>query len=252
MTFRNAEESHEHSLQTLNTLFEYDDFMMSVGTLIDLGCGSGLDLEWWATRFTRDDNPQPLNIRCTGVDTINTPSVIKRHSNLSYQQTDFENSLVTPNNAKYDVLWSHDSFQYCINPLQTLAQWRDIAEDGAMMVLSIPQTTNMDIRQLSFVQQNGCYYHHTLVSLMHMLAVTGWDCNAGFFLKRPDDDWIHAIVYKSEHEPMPVKTTTWYELGKKGLLPDTAVDSIQRHGYVRQQDLTLQWIDKSLSWMGRQ
>ena len=68
MTFRNDQERHEHSLQTLNTLAEYDDFMESIGTLVDLGCGTGLDLEWWATRTTREDAPQPLNIRCTGVD----------------------------------------------------------------------------------------------------------------------------------------------------------------------------------------
>jgi hypothetical protein len=36
MTFRNDEERHEHSLKTLNTLFEYDDFMESIGTLVDL------------------------------------------------------------------------------------------------------------------------------------------------------------------------------------------------------------------------
>ena len=30
MTFRNHDESHQHSLQTLNTLFEYDDFMESM------------------------------------------------------------------------------------------------------------------------------------------------------------------------------------------------------------------------------
>ena len=44
--FRNAEESHQHSLETLNQLYEYDDFMMSIGTLADIGCGDGKDLEW--------------------------------------------------------------------------------------------------------------------------------------------------------------------------------------------------------------
>jgi hypothetical protein len=85
-----------------------------------------------------------------------------------------------------------------------------------------------------------------------MLAVTGWDCNSGFFLKRPDDDYIHIIVYKSIHAPMSPTTTTWYDLIEKDLLPETAVASIKRHGVVRQQDLVLQWIDKSLSWMGQQ
>ena len=58
----NPAQSHAHSQQTLNALYEYDDFMESIATMVDLGCGTGLDLEWWATRTTRDDNPQPLNI----------------------------------------------------------------------------------------------------------------------------------------------------------------------------------------------
>ena len=60
--FAHPGDSHQHSLETLNQLYEYDDFMLSLRTMVDLGCGSGDDLAWWATRTTRDDNPQPLNI----------------------------------------------------------------------------------------------------------------------------------------------------------------------------------------------
>jgi SAM-dependent methyltransferase len=199
MTFRNNDESHAHSLQTLDTLFEYDDFMESVGTLVDLGCGPGLDLEWWATRTTRDDAPMPLNIRCTGIDTGLTPAVVKKYSNIVYQKIDFEHTENLPVKSKFDVLWCHDAFQYCINPIGTLAKWNAIAEAGGMLIMAVPQTTNMDIRQLSFTQATGCYYHHTVVSLMHMLAVNGWDCNSGFFLKHPDDEFIHVIAYKSNY-----------------------------------------------------
>jgi SAM-dependent methyltransferase len=252
MTFRNHEESHQHSLQTLNTLFEYDDFMESIGTLIDLGCGTGLDLEWWATRTTRDEVPVPLNIRCTGVDQGPAPAVVRKYSNIVYNILDFESTEKLSKKSKFDVLWCHDAFQYCINPLATLAKWNRIAEDGGMLIMAVPQTTNMDIRQLSFVQPSGCYYHHTVVSLMHMLAVNGWDCRSGFFQKKPNDNFIHVIAYKSDHAPMDPKTTTWYELVEKNLLPDTAAASVQRHGCVRQQDLVLSWIDKNLSWLGQQ
>jgi SAM-dependent methyltransferase len=252
MTFRNHEESHQHSLQTLNTLFEYDDFMESIGTLIDLGCGTGLDLEWWATRTTRDEAPIPLNIRCTGVDQGPAPAVVRKYSNIAYNILDFESTEKMSKKSKFDVLWCHDAFQYCINPLATLAKWNHIAEDGGMLIMAVPQTTNMDIRQLSFVQPSGCYYHHTVVSLMHMMAVNGWDCKSGFFLKKPNDDFVHVIAYKSDHAPMDPKTTTWYELAEKNLLPETAAESVQRHGHVRQQDLVLAWIDKSLSWLGQQ
>jgi len=252
MTFRNHDESHAHSLQTLDTLFEYDDFMESIGTLVDLGCGSGLDLEWWATRTTRDDIPIPLNIRCTGIDQGPAPAVVRKYANIVYNILDFESTEKMSKKSKFDVLWCHDDFQYCVNPLATLAKWNHIAEDGGMLIMAVPQTTNIDIRQLSFVQPSGCYYHHTVVSLIHMLAVNGWDCKSGFFLKKPNDDFVHVIAYKSDHAPMDPKTTTWYELAEKNLLPETAAASVQRHGYVRQQDLVLAWIDKSLSWLGQQ
>jgi len=68
MIFKTPEDSYTHSLRTLSALYEYDDFMMSIKTLADMGCGNGLDLEWWATRTMRDDSQEPLNIKCTGYD----------------------------------------------------------------------------------------------------------------------------------------------------------------------------------------
>jgi SAM-dependent methyltransferase len=251
MFFRNSEESHVHSLETLNWLYEHDDFMMSIGTMLDIGCGTGLDLEWWATRTTRDDVPAPLDIRCTGLDLVDTPQAAKKYPNVTYQRNDFEKQIHTSKNKKYDVLWCHDSFQYALNPLATLKLWHSIAAPNAMLVLILPQTTNIDYRKLSFIQPSGCYYHYTLVNLMHMLAVSGWDCNAGFFKKSATDPWLHAVVYKSDQDPMDLGTS-WYSLADTGLLPKTAVESINRHGFVNQNDLVLPWLDKNLTWYGQQ
>lgn len=252
MTFKNAEHSHAHSLETLNWLYEHDDFMMSIDTLIDLGCGSqGLDLEWWATRTTRDENPVPLNINCTGLDLLDEISVAKKYPNITYQRNDFEQNIFTLKKKKYDVLWCHDTFQYVINPLSTLKLWWDIAEPGAMLVLILPQTTNIKNRKMSFSQANSCYYHHSIVSLIHMLAVNGWDCESGFFKKSPTDSWLHAVVYKSDHAPMDPRTTSWYQLADLGLLPKSAAASVQRHGYLEQEDLVLPWLDKNLTWFGQ-
>jgi len=250
--FKNAEQSHAHSLQTLDTLFEYDDFMESIDTVVDLGCGSGLDLEWWATRTTRDDESTPLNIQCTGVDLNNRLSLTQKYSNIRYQQTNFENNISIKKHKPFDVLWCHDSFQYAINPLETLKHWWNIAADGAMLVLIIPQTTNFQQRQSAFSQSSGCYYHHTVVSLIHMMAVSGWDCRSGFFLKNPSDSWLHAIVYKSDVPPMDPQTTTWYDLVDHKLLPESADQCVMRHGELRQSELLVPWIDKSLMYLGQQ
>ena len=75
---------------------------------------------------------------------------------------------------------------------------------------------------------------------------------AGFFRKRVGTPWIDLAVYKSPIEPLDPKTTTWYDLAEKNLIPKSAQDSVERYGYVRQEDLVLPWLDKSLSWLGKQ
>lgn len=250
MTFRNAEESHAHSLTTLNMLYEYDDFMSSIGTVVDLGCGSGLDLEWWATRTTRDDAREPLNIDCIGVDLNPHLSIAKKYPNVTYQSVDFETQIHPKQKKLFDILWCHDAFQYALDPVGTLSRWWHIASPGAMLALIVPQTTNVQARKYQFVQESGCYYHHTMVSLIHMLSVSGWDCAAGFFKKKQNDPWLHAVVYKSNHEPQSPKTTSWYQLAEMGLLPESAVHGIKKLGLLRQEDLILPWLDKSLDHLG--
>jgi SAM-dependent methyltransferase len=249
--FKNAQESHAHSLRILNDLYEHDDFMESVGRVMDLGCGyEALDLQWWATRTTRDDEPTPLNIRCTGIDLLDNISREAKDANITYVRNDLETLQQIKHSQ--DILWCHDVFQYMINPLQCLANWRRLCAKDGMLVLVVPQTTNIEFSRQSFDQPSGCYYNHTMVSLIHMLAVSGWDCRSGFFLKNPTDPWLHAIVYNSNQTPSDPKTSTWYSLAEKGLLPASAEESINKYGYLRQHDLVLSWIDKSLSWMGHQ
>jgi hypothetical protein len=85
-----------------------------------------------------------------------------------------------------------------------------------------------------------------------MLSTAGWDCRAGFFKKNSHDPWLHAVVYKSSHEPMNPRTTTWYELADRKLLPESADACINRHGELRQQELMVPWLDKSLTHFGLQ
>lgn len=226
--------------------------MESIRTVVDLGCGKGLDLEWWATRTTRDETPLPLNIKCVGVDLLPELEIAKKYQNITYQSTDFETTVYPHKDTKFDILWCHDSFQYAINPLQTLSKWWHVASDGAMLALIVPQTTNIRHHKLAFTQESGTYYHYTIVNILHMLAVSGWDCRGGFFKKNARDPWIHAIVYKSNIAPMDPKTTSWFDLMEKQLLPESADTSIYKHGQIEQQDLVLPWLDHSLSYLGRQ
>lgn len=246
--FDAPEQSHEHSLQTLNLLYEYDDFMESIRTMADMGCGSGLDLEWWATRTKRGDAQTPLNIKSTGIDIEPRLPMAGKYPNIRYQSQDFEKPIVL-GAKKFDVLWCHDSFQFVIDPFRTLTQWRDAVDPDGMLVIIVPQTTNIEHRVQAFDQRDYCYWNWTMVSLIHVLAITGWDCAAGFFKKDPADPWLHAVVYRSEQEPLDPKVTRWYDLLEQGRLPESARLSIERHGYLRQRDLVLPWLDKSMHAM---
>lgn len=249
--FKNNDESHQHSLEVLNALGQYEDFMLSIKTLADIGCGAGKDLVWWATRTTNDDYATPLNIQCQGIDILDNLAIAKDYQNITYQKVDFESNIHPPHD-KFDVLWCHNSFQYAIDPIKTLSNWRNITSDGAMLAIMIQQTTNMHHKDLDFSQQDGCYYHHTIVSLIHMLAVTGWDCKSGFFKIDPVNNWIYAIVYKSNQEPKDLKTVRWYDLVEAKLLPESADKSVMARGFLHQRDLVLPWLDKSLQWLGAQ
>lgn len=235
--------SHAHSLKTLEAFYEFDDFMDSVRTVLDLGCGHGQDMLWWATRTSRDQQaPRPLNIRCTGVDLAERCA--SKHPNITYRSRDFETDMDLAG-KKFDILWCHDAFQYCHSPYQTLQRWRDKTNANGMLVLMVPQTTNFGQNRQDFRCLDGCLYHWTLVNLMYVLALTGWDCRTGFFLKTQDDPWLHAVVYKTDLPALPARSN-WYSLLETNLLPDSAVQSINKNGHVRQQDLVLPWIDKSL------
>lgn len=244
MPFGSAEESHDHSALMLNTLYEFDDFMSSVSTVADMGGGAGLDALWWSTRTVREDkpNPDPLNIKSTVIDIEETFDI--DHENVKFHRADYSSTGLKP--EQFDVIWSHDSFQYTLNPVETLKHWWELANPNAMLIIQVPQTTNIKHNRQDFISENFVYNHYTLVNLIHMLAVNGWDCNDGYFYKRINDPWIRLAVYKSDVKPMDPRTTTWYQLAETGLLPASAENSINQWGFLKQQDLELHWIDRSL------
>lgn len=239
--FQNPQASHEHSLKTLESISAYDDFMDGLSVICDMGCGHGLDISWWAnaTYVDDDNNTQKRNYKCFGVD-LDTSRVTNRPPNLRLLTSDFEtNQKIKP----IDLLWSHDSFRYATNPLGTLKLWNQQMSTNGMIVLMVPQMVNIVYNSPVVRTFPGSYFSYNITNLLYMLAVNGFDCKDGHFIKYPNDAWIHCVAYKSDIEPMDPKSTNWYDLANKGLLPDTADKCIEKYGYLRQELLQTHWLN---------
>jgi len=240
--FKHNQASHAHSRQTLDLLYGYDSFLDSLEVVADMGCGSGLDTDWWARLETRDDPPEPRNYLCYAVDQQPTlDSATRNLSNVVVLEKSFEEKILP---RKADLIWCHDAFQYVQNPLQTLRNWNAQMNEDGMLIIILRQNVTYEYNRLVTRGYNHSYFNHNLVSLVYMLAVNGFDCNDAYALKSDNDPWLHIAVYKSSVEPMDPGTTGWHDLAEHGLLNPSIVRSYTQYGYVRQEDIMFPWLDK--------
>jgi SAM-dependent methyltransferase len=240
--FKSAHDSHQHSLKILNLLYEYDDFMDSVGIVADMGCGAGMDTAWWAQTTTRDNPPIPHNYICMAVD--QNPERVEQSvrdlPNVRVISSNFE-VMCLPRTV--DLMWSHDSFQYAVNPVHTLGVWNQQMNTDGMLVISVPSTQGYEYNRFRSRGYTGCFHNYTVINLMYQLAVNGFDCRDGYFLKQANDPWINVVVYKNQ-PPLDYNNTSWWDLAENNLLPDSVIASLERYGHVRQEDLLVRWLDK--------
>ena len=240
--FKNAQESHQHSRDVLDMLYQYDTFMDSIEVVADMGCGAGLDIDWFARLTTRDDPPEPHNYVCYAVDrNINQiESDVLKNKNVVVLPGDFTDIFIP---RKLDLVWSHDSFQFSINPLKTLSHWNHMMNINGMLVLNVPIHTTYSYDRLQTRSFSGAFFTYNICNMMYMLATCGFDCRDCYIYAAPNYGWIHFCVYKN-YEPLDPAATTWFDLAEKGLISDSAMQSLNKWGHVRQEDLMFTWLDK--------
>ena len=250
-SFTSQEQAFQHSKKHILDLFyQYDDFMESIGRVVDLGCDTeALNMLWFANATTRDEQELPLNIKCVGQSDID--KLLVKHNSISFQKGAPE--LLSKTKKKFDILYCYDTLQFIVDPYQALRNWWNIANKDAMLVIAVKQTTNVEFNVLEYNTQMNYKHHYTVPILLYMLAVNGWDCKGGFFKKAIDDPWIYVVVYRSDIKPMNPQTTNLYNLIEDTeLLPDVAVKSIEKYGMIRQKDLVLPWLDSNNMDMAQQ
>lgn len=240
--FRNSIISHEHSLEILNVLYGYDSFLDNLTTIADMGCGTGLDTEWWAQLKTRDDPPEPRNYTVYAVD--NNPQMFDHNipfenSNVKFIDANFE-TVELP--TKPDLIWCHDSFQFATDPLACLRHWRGSMNKDGMLILSLPQNSYVKNNRFVINNYNHQYYNYNALNLMYMLAMSGFDCRDAYFYRKKETPWLYAAVYATD-VVLPPKPS-WYDLAEHRLINDSLINSLNKYGYARIEDLVVTWLDK--------
>ena len=237
----------------LGCLREYDSFLDSLKYIADLGCGTGEDITWWATLMTRDNPPEPYNYTCWAVDNDATKlAQISDLPRLHKLQGDFTVRCL-PGEA--DLIFAHDVLQYSHNPLETLKLWNEQMNVNGMLVLSVPMHTGVEYNRFYSRSYSGCYYNFTPASLIYMLAVNGFDTRDAYMLKQFNDPWINMAVYKSDIAPKDPANTSWFDLMDTGLLHPSVINSLNKFGHVRQEELLYPWLDKEnyyVDWVPQQ
>lgn len=241
--FENDAQSHQHSLSILNQLSQYDSFLENLSSIADMGCGLSDDIVWWAEKENNfEDPPVPYNYTCYAIDHDSRMLDRNLPDNVHKITADFETKVLP---RPVDFIWSHNSFQYALNPVNTLKLWNEQMNENGMLYICVPTQRYTKHNRMLRGTADFEYYSHTLGNLIYMLAVNGFDCNDAYFLKEQAEPWIHAAVYKSAVEPMDPRTTSWAKLAELGLLNKSMKDSVTKYGYLEENDLIFSWLDRS-------
>ena len=233
---------HEHSIHTLERLNQFDDFKRSIKTLVDLGCGQGKDLEYWANMrdITEDGEPGAyLNINCVGIDR-NCETIKPQRHNIQYKNHDL-NSTGPILSTKADVAWCHDVMQYIYSPVEFLGRVNHCLSIGGMLYLCVPSTVNVLEHRFQHYTPAQHLHTFTVTQIIYLLALNGFDVKDFYLQKRKFEDVIQAVVYK-ERDPLPYNTT-WYELVEQGLLSDNMNEIVMKNGTLTDQGLVTTWVD---------
>ena len=244
MIFTSEQESHEHSLETLEKLNEHYEFKTSVSSVLDIGCGKELlDLKYWANMTDEFDEENPgrrLNIDCVGLNKIDVVQPVEK--NITTVKHDFNTEQgMGEFEKKFDVVWCHDVMQYSWSPLWFLDHVNKVTADGGMLYLCVPTTINVLYHQFTNYTLPLSFNTFTTTQLLYLLALNGFDTKSFYMKKEAYVDRIEVMTYKVS-EPLDYNTT-WYHLVEKDLLTTNMSEIIYEKGYLSNQGLVTTWMD---------
>lgn len=238
----NSANSKLHSLNFLNQIYQYPEMMESIASVLDVGSQNGHDAYWWATADDGDeDNPVPLDIEVTAFDKDPRWEKEYEHKNITFLKRDWEDVEFK---KKFDVVWAHSVLQEAKDPLKFLHKMNSFCSDGGVLCLSFPTTVNTFYGEPDHRIYPVADHHITIVSLIYMLALSGFNCKDGFLYKQPNTNIINAFVYKDSNDVYNYGEKTIYDL--VDFFPEPCQEQVTKFGYITNKGLILKWLSGTI------
>ena len=239
------QESHQHSLKTLEYLAMLDDYLSGMNNIAVMGAGIGLDAVWWATLHNQGGRPYNFNVTAVEI----APSVeIKTAGKMLWKFED----MSTVELPQQDLIWCHNALHHTLNPVGTLFHWHKLLRKDGLLIIEIPYSLSIhrhiEHNTVNVAMVNGMYHVYTMSSLIVQLASAGFDCRQANFQLDKESGWLRAAVYKTNDEPRLYNSL--YELKETNRLPyclDAVLGGIDAFN---ESNLVLEWIDRSQSILG--
>jgi SAM-dependent methyltransferase len=238
----NPANSRLHSLNFLQQIYGYPEMLESIDSVLDVGSRDGHDAFWWAMCDDGDEtNPIPLNINVTALDKNPIWNTDFEHKNINKVKGDWDEITF---DKKFDVVWAHSVLQEAKDPLKFLHKMNKVCSDGGVLCLSFPSNVNTFYGEPDHRVYDTATHHITIVSLIHMLALSGFNTRDGFLHKQPNTNIINAFVYKDSNDIYDYNEKTISDLLE--LMPEICSEQINKFGYLTNKGLLLKWLSGTI------
>lgn len=233
-----------NTAKELELLGQHDDFMHNLNHVLVFENDRGQDSAWWADY--QKDKTHSKSLGDFAVSVIANRVVSNEHKRKNLTQLKATVDHIPLKDNSVDFIWSVNALNRSAVPYATLLEWNRVLKHNGMLCVCVPQTAFIDdLSRWQIWSESGSFYHWSMISLIHCLAINGFDCHDGHQKQERHNPWIWAAAYKSEHAPMS-PYTTWYELAEKKLLPESLENCVYQFGYARHEFLKVEWFDHSI------
>ena len=221
----------------------FDDSMFDQNLdVLDVGCGLGLQADWWASRRPKheaDRYGMKEFTECHAVDLYEPDAGLK--DKFYFRKEDFHKMSFDDN--QFDIVWSHLSLEYSPKPLEALKEWRRVCKDDGHIYITVPGSFKKKFGRIHTEMKPGQQSWFTVPILMQQLAYAGFNPRNGYFQADFKNGLIRALVPANPDsvgfDPL---VTSMYELAENGLFNDWVNGMIAERGTFDESKLVIQWV----------